>query len=192
MRILFTGVPEIALPTLALLAKRQEICAVLTTPDRRSGRGQRIRSSPVKQLAVSLSIPVLQPERLDAEARQQIAAYAPDLLVCVAYGRLFGPKFLALFPQGAINLHPSLLPRYRGPSPIGAAILGGDRETGVTVQWISREMDAGDVLAQEVIPLHGDETTPSLGATCAQLGADLLMKDDRRNRERFGTGAATR
>jgi methionyl-tRNA formyltransferase len=149
---------------------------VLTAPDRQKGRGRSVQPSPVKVAAIDLGIEVLQPPRLNAEARTQVAAPRPQLLVVVAYGRIFGPKFLDLFEQGGINLHPSLLPRHRGPSPIPAAILAGDRETGITVQRLALEMDSGNILKQTRIPLDGTETTATLTERVAVEGAELLTQ----------------
>jgi methionyl-tRNA formyltransferase len=122
------------------------------------------------------AIGVLKPEKLDAGAREAVAALNPDLLVSFAYGRIFGPKFLGLFPLGGINIHPSLLPRYRGPTPIQAAILNRDTETGITIQRLAPEMDAGDILAQKRFPLTGRETTLSLSETAAGKSAALLKE----------------
>ncbi len=152
------------------------ICAVLTSPDRPAGRGRELLASPVKSLALELGLPILQPDRLGSESREAVAALSPDLLVVVAYGHIFGPKFLTLFAKGAINLHPSLLPRHRGPSPIAAAILAGDRETGITIQRLALEVDAGPVLKQLVIPLGERETTATLSETVAREGAALLAE----------------
>ena len=174
MRILFAGSPEIALPSLERLHRSQEICAVLTNPDRPTGRGRGLRETPVSVLARELKLPTIKPERLGKAAREEAAAYGAELLVVAAYGRFFGPKFLSLFPRGAINLHPSLLPKYRGPSPIPAAILAGDTETGVTIQKLAEEMDSGDILAQERIALDGRETTESLIDRSGTLGARML------------------
>ncbi len=177
VRILFAGTPEIAVPTLnTLAASRDEIVGVLTAPDRQVGRGRRVALSPVKERAAELGIPVLQPNRLGKDARRSVRELNPDLLVCVAYGRIFGPKFLSLFRSGGINLHPSLLPRYRGPAPIPAAILAGDAQTGVTVQALALEMDAGDILAQEGVQLTGTETAGTLTEQLAGLGARLLAE----------------
>jgi methionyl-tRNA formyltransferase len=117
---------------------------------------------------------LFKPLKLDAAFREEAAVWRFDLLVSFAYGRIFGPKFLALFPLGGINVHPSLLPRYRGPSPIPAAILGGDRETGVTIQTLAAAMDSGDILAQERFPLTGRETTAGLGEIVAAKAALML------------------
>jgi methionyl-tRNA formyltransferase len=118
----------------------------------------------------------LKPERLGAEARGEIEALKPDILVSFAYGRIFGPKFLALFPLGGINIHPSLLPAYRGPTPIPQAILNRDRETGISVQRLALEMDSGDILAQEAFPLTGTETTASLSGEMARRAALLIPR----------------
>jgi methionyl-tRNA formyltransferase len=118
----------------------------------------------------------MKPERLEAGARKEIRALEPDLLISFAYGKIFGPKFLALFPLGGINIHPSLLPAYRGPTPIPQAILNRDRETGITVQRLALEMDRGDILAQERFPLDGTETAASLGGETACRAAALLPR----------------
>jgi methionyl-tRNA formyltransferase len=117
---------------------------------------------------------VIKPESLKGEARELAAALRPDLLVSFAYGKIFGPRFLALFPRGGINIHPSLLPKYRGPTPIPQAILAGDRETGITIQRIAPEIDSGDILVQERTPLGGRETAAALGALMARKAAELL------------------
>jgi methionyl-tRNA formyltransferase len=119
---------------------------------------------------------ILKPEKLDATAREAVAALKPDLLVSFAYGRIFGPKFLALFPLGGINIHPSLLPKYRGPAPVPAVILGGETETGITIQRLAAEMDAGDILLQERFPLSGRETTEELSGIAARRVPALLRQ----------------
>ena len=176
MRVLFAGTPEIAVPALQQVARAHTVCAVLTNPAREAGRNRRETRPPVQAAAEALGLPVLQPERLGAEARARVGELAPEALVVVAYGRLFGPKFLALFPRGGINLHPSLLPLYRGPSPIQAALAAGDAETGVSIQRIAAEMDAGDLLAQERVVVGEDETAPQLSARLAELGARLMVE----------------
>jgi methionyl-tRNA formyltransferase len=119
---------------------------------------------------------LIKADHLGGAERERIAALSPDLLLSFAYGRIFGPLFLALFPQGGINIHPSLLPRHRGATPIQAAILGGDRETGISIQRISAEMDAGDVILRESFPLNGRETAADLGARAAEKSAALLRR----------------
>jgi methionyl-tRNA formyltransferase len=132
--------------------------------------------TPVAQRASAAGLPVLTPAHLDAECRAAISALAPDIFVCFAYGHIFGPKFLAAFPLGGVNLHPSLLPRWRGPTPVPAAILAQDALSGVTVQQVALEPDAGAILAQEQVILSGDETGESLLSYLADVGADLLVK----------------
>jgi methionyl-tRNA formyltransferase len=176
MRILFAGTPPMAVPSLEKLARDLEVCAVLTAPDAPSGRGRSPCPSAVKQAAAALGIPVLTPAQLDQEAIASVGALAPDLLVVVAYGKIFRKKFLDLFPFGGINVHPSLLPLYRGPSPIVEAILAGDRETGVTVQRLAMRFDTGDILAQARVPLAGSETTGSLTGSLSTLGAGLVAR----------------
>ncbi|WP_455381118.1 methionyl-tRNA formyltransferase [Salinispira pacifica] len=176
MRLLFAGTPPIAVPSLQLLAAKHQIVGVLTAPDRPSGRGRALEPAAVKRAAVELGLPLFQPERLGADARREISPAGAQLLVCVAYGKIFGPRFLALFPQGGLNLHPSLLPRYRGPAPIPAAILAGDDVTGVTIQALAAEMDAGDIYLQRRIALDGSETAGSLSAVAARVGAEALLE----------------
>ncbi|MDR1900063.1 MAG: methionyl-tRNA formyltransferase [Treponema sp.] len=193
MRVLFAGSPGIAVPALRAIAGGDavrpeavrpavELAGVLTNPDRRRGRGGGGEPTEVGAAAALLAeayrrrgkeFALFKPLTLDAAFRRE-AAGRFDLLVSFAYGRIFGPKFLALFPLGGINVHPSLLPKYRGPSPIPAAILGGDRETGVTIQTLAAEMDSGDILAQERFPLTGRETTASLGERAAEKAALML------------------
>jgi methionyl-tRNA formyltransferase len=176
MRVLFAGTPSIAVPSLRAVAGAHEVCAVLTAPDRPAGRGRAPRPSEVKEAASGLGLRVIEAGRLDPAVHEAVRALAPELLVVVAFGRIFRREFLDLFPRGGINLHPSLLPRHRGPSPIAAAILAGDRETGVSVQRIALEVDAGDLYAQRALPLAGDETTGSLTPVLADAGAALLAE----------------
>ena len=176
MRIVFAGTPEIAVPSLTAVAAAHTVVAVLTNPDKVAGRGKTPAAPPVKEEALRLNLRVLQPEKLDAAFREEINSLTPELLVVFAYGRIFGPRFLACFPRGGINLHPSLLPRHRGPSPLSAAILAGDAQTGLSVQSLALRMDAGDIILQESFPLAGNETTGSLSQIAAEKGAALLVK----------------
>lgn len=164
------------MPSLNALADNFEVVGVLCAPDTRSGRGRKSIAPPVKIAAEKHSLPVLQPERLDAEARSRAAALRARLLVVFAYGRLFGPKFLALFAEGGINLHPSALPQFRGPSPISAAILAGCTQTAISVQRVALEMDTGDILIQKNFPLRGDETTASLSTALSHAAVPELVK----------------
>jgi methionyl-tRNA formyltransferase len=174
MRILFAGSPSLAVPSLLAAAHAHEVVAVLTSADQPAGRGRAPTCSPVKEAASKAGLRVLQPEKLDAAFLEEVRALAPDILVVAAYGKIFRKSLLDLFPLGGINVHPSLLPRHRGPSPISAAILEGDAETGVTIQHIALKFDTGDILAQERFPLKGDETTAVLSEALAEAGARLL------------------
>jgi methionyl-tRNA formyltransferase len=184
MRILFAGSPAIAVPSLDALVRlsveddRFPLVGVLTNADTKRGRRGGLEPTDVGAAADRLSIaaPQFKPTILEKAVRDEIAVLKPDLLVSFAYGRIFGPRFLSIFPLGGINIHPSLLPKYRGATPIPAAILGREQETGVTIQRLAREMDAGDILAQERFPLNGRETTLSLSTIAAVKGAELLIR----------------
>lgn len=176
MRILFAGSPSLAVPSLERIAPEHEVVGVLTCCDRPAGRGGCLEPSPVKARALALGLPLLQPARLDAAAIDEAKSLGAEMLVVAAFGRIFRQEFLDIFPGGAINLHPSLLPRHRGPSPISAAILAGDGETGVTVQKIALRFDTGDILAQRAVPLDGTETTGSLSESLSRVGAELLSQ----------------
>ena len=178
MRVLFAGSPAIAVPSLeAVYNSGFELAGALTNADSPKGRHGTPEPTDVAAAVQKMNgVPVLKPEKLDAPAREQIASLKPDILVSFAYGHIFGPKFLSLFPLGGVNIHPSLLPKYRGPSPIQAAILNRDSVTGVTVQTLALEMDQGDILAVEKIELSGRETAGSLGELAAQKAARLLIQ----------------
>jgi len=175
VRVLFAGSPEIAVPALAAIGARHRLVGVLTNPPSAKGRGLCLSCTPVADAAAALGVPILAPERLGPAEREAVAALKPDLLVVFAYGRIFGPKFMALFPAGGINAHPSLLPRWRGCAPIPYAILHRDARTGVSIQRVAPKMDSGDVLARHEIPLDGTETTGSLTALSSTIGAELLV-----------------
>jgi methionyl-tRNA formyltransferase len=149
---------------------------VLTNPDSQRGRGQSEGGTAVADEAATLlpGTPILKPERLGPEARAAVEPLGADILVSFAYGRIFGPKFLGLFPKGGLNVHPSLLPRWRGCAPIQSAILHRDERTGVCVQRLALGMDEGDILAKKEIILYGRETAGSLSLEAAALGAELL------------------
>ncbi|GBU26974.1 methionyl-tRNA formyltransferase [Treponema sp. R8-4-B8] len=178
MRVLFAGSPAIAVPSLEAVYRQDgiELVGVLTNPDSPRGRHSTPQPTDVAEAAQKLNVPTLKPLKLDAAVREQIGLLKPDILVSFAYGRIFGPKFLALFPRGGINIHPSLLPKYRGPSPIQAAILNRDTVTGITVQILAPQMDQGDILAVEQLPLSGRETAGSLGELAARKGARMLTE----------------
>jgi methionyl-tRNA formyltransferase len=179
VRILFAGSPAIAVPALKAAAALTEdgfVFAVLTNPDSPKGRSSRPEPTECAAAAQQFFSPlvILKPEKLDSAARALVAELKPDILVSFAYGKIFGPKFLGLFPLGGINIHPSLLPKYRGPTPIQAAIINRDTETGITIQRLAAEMDSGDILVQEKLPLDGRETTAVVSETMAQKAAELL------------------
>lgn len=176
MRILFAGTPDIAVPTLRALAEQFDVGAVLTNPDKRGSRGKTLLPSAVKEEALALGLPVLQPEILRTEARALVASYACDTLVCFAYGKIFGPRFLSLFSKEKLNIHPSLLPLLRGPSPIQGAILNQYETTGISIQRLAAEMDSGDLLLSEAFALQGDETTQSLTDLVKDKAALLAVK----------------
>jgi methionyl-tRNA formyltransferase len=176
MKILFAGSPGIAVPTLESISKDFKIVGVLTNPDSQQGRGKKLRATPVKQKALDLGLRVLEFDHLYAEARKAVRELNPDLLVSFAFGRIFGPKFIDLFRLGGVNVHPSLLPEFRGSTPIQAAILNGNTKTGITIQKIAMEMDTGDILRQTEFELSGTETTQSLSQKVAALAPGLLSE----------------
>jgi len=176
MRILFAGTPQFAVPSLEMIARNFTICGVLTAPDKKAGRGRKVIPCVIKQKALSLGLKVFDPPRLDVPAVDEIKSVCPDILVVAAYGKIFKEDFLDIFPMGGINIHPSLLPRHRGPSPIPAAILAGDSESGVTVQRLALKMDTGAVLSQVRSPLQGNETTYSLTERFSVLGAKAVVE----------------
>ncbi|TAL72794.1 MAG: methionyl-tRNA formyltransferase [Rhodanobacter sp.] len=176
MRVVFAGTPDFSVPCLeACRASGAEVVAVYTQPDRPSGRGRKLAASPVKQAALAAGIAVEQPESLKgAEAQARLAAYAPDLMVVVAYGLILPRAVLAVPPLGCWNVHASLLPRWRGAAPIQRAILAGDAETGVALMQMEAGLDTGPVLAERRTPIARDDTGGSLHDRLAALGAELL------------------
>ena len=179
MRIVFAGTPEFSVPSLrALLEGPHEIVAVYTQPDRPAGRGRRLRPGPVKALALKTGLPVEQPKTLRSEAAQaRLRAYRPDLMVVVAYGLILPQAVLDTPARGCVNVHASLLPRWRGAAPIQRAILAGDRQTGVTLMQMEAGLDTGPMLARASCPIGETETAADLHDRLAQLGADLLARE---------------
>lgn len=175
-RIIFAGSPDFAVPPLqALLDSAHEVVAVLTQPDRPSGRGRKLSFGPVKQAAVDAGVPVMQPQTLKAaDAQAELAALEADLMVVVAYGLLLPAAVLAIPRRGCINLHASLLPRWRGAAPIQMAVLHGDAESGVCIMQMDEGLDTGGVLASGRCELTPRETAASLHDKLAELGAGLL------------------
>jgi len=179
IRIVFMGSPDFALPTLSALAavRNYQVVGVVTQPDRASGRGRGLNSPPVKILALELNIPILQPEKLRApDAMHQLRMWNPDLIVVAAFGQVLKKDVLDLPRFGCINVHASLLPRWRGAAPINAAILAGDDETGVTIMLMDVGLDTGAMLAKKSIRLKPDDTTGSALQALSTLGAHLLIE----------------
>jgi methionyl-tRNA formyltransferase len=172
------GTPEAAAISLECLLKGPDpVVGVVTQPDRPAGRGQKRTPSPVQRVAESHHIPVLAPEKIrDHAFLNTLKGWAPELIVVVAYGRILPPSVLELPPQGCLNVHYSLLPKYRGAAPIAWAILGGEEKSGVTTMRLVEKMDAGPVLLQEEVPLAPDETAASLEAKLIPIGARLLVE----------------
>ena len=178
IKILFFGTPEISETALsALLRNGYPVRAVVTNPDKQVGREQKITFSAVKETALKNQIETLQPEKLkDPETIKQIKNLKADLIVVSAYGKMIPKEILDSAPLGALNIHPSLLPKYRGPSPIQYPILGGDQETGVTIILIDEQMDHGPILAQKTFKIASGETGETLLAKLAEEGANLLIE----------------
>ncbi len=176
-RIVFMGTPEFALPTLERLASHYPLVGVVTQPDRPAGRGRRVIASPVKEFALAEGIPVFQPERLRrVEAVERIRAWAPDLIVVAAYGQILRPSVLEIARLGVLNVHASLLPRWRGAAPVQAAILAGDTVTGVTIMKMDEGMDTGPIVAIREVPITPGETGGELEARLAAIGAQVLLE----------------
>lgn len=178
-RIIFLGTPEFAVPILEALLGQHEVVAVVTQPDRPAGRGRgRLVASPVKQVAQAHGLPVLQPVSLrrDRAAVEAMRRAAPELMVLAAFGQILRPEVLSIPQHGCIGVHASLLPRWRGAAPIAAAILHGDAETGISLMLTDAGMDTGPIIAQERLAIAPEDTTATLSAKLAQLGADLLLR----------------
>jgi len=177
IRIVFMGSPEFSLPSLRRLAERYPLTGVITQPDRPSGRGRRLTPPPVKRLAEELGIPLIQPRRLrEEEAMGQLRRWEPDLIVVAAFGQILRPSVLELPRFGCVNVHASLLPRWRGAAPIPSAILQGDSHTGVTIMLMDPGVDTGPVLSQRATPIQAGETAGELSERMAHLGAELLLE----------------
>jgi methionyl-tRNA formyltransferase len=177
MRVVFMGSPDFSIPTLTELARLHEVVGVVTQPDRPAGRGRQTRASVVKQFAIGHGLLVMEPESLRApSAVGQLAGLRPDLIIVAAYGQILPRSVLELSPHGCLNVHASLLPRWRGAAPVQAAILHGDPETGVTIMLMEAGLDSGPILAQRATPIAASETGGSLGLRLARLGADLLIE----------------
>ena len=179
MRIVFMGTPDFAVPSLdALVNAGHDVCGVFSQPDKPVGRHQnKLKATPVKECALTHNIPVFQPESMrDGTALDQLKQLAPELIVVAAYGRVLPKEILELPPKGCINVHSSLLPKYRGAAPINWAIVNGDEESGVTIMYMAEELDAGDIIDQVVTPIDPNEFVESLHDRLAEMGGELLVK----------------
>src|SRR5580658_5581248 len=179
MKLVFCGTPQFAVPTLeAVIAAGHEVALVMTQPDRAAGRGMEVQNSPVKQFAVDRGIPVVQPEKIknNAELRAQLEAIAPDAILVVAYGRIIPEWMLELPKHGNINLHGSLLPKYRGAAPIQWAVANGEVVTGVTTMRLDAGLDTGDMLLAQVCPIGQEETALDVYGCLAPVGAKLMVE----------------
>ena len=177
MRVAFAGTPEFALPALEALHETHRVVGVLTQPDRPSGRGRHLSASPVKSFATAHRLPLMQPASLREEGpRARLAAWDPEVLVVVAYGLILPPALLALPRYGCLNIHASLLPRWRGAAPVQRAILAGDPLTGVTIMRMEQGLDTGPILLQRELAIGPHDTSGSLLAALAPLGAAALLE----------------
>lgn len=175
-RIVFMGSPEFALPVLRELAAYYFVVGIVTQPDRPAGRGRVLTSPPIKILADELNLPVIQPRRLnEPDAIQQLHHWAPDLIVVAAFGQILRPAVLDLPQFGCLNVHASLLPRWRGAAPIQAAIMNGDGQTGITIMRMDPGIDTGPYLAQKSIQITGQDTAGTLTTKLSMLGSELLL-----------------
>ncbi|MCX5830275.1 MAG: methionyl-tRNA formyltransferase [Deltaproteobacteria bacterium] len=177
-RIIFMGTPEFALPALSLLLdEKYPLVGVVTQPDRPQGRGRACLPSPVKVMALAHQLPIMQPERMrDDGFLATFHSLAPDLVVLAAYGQLLPKEITDRPPLGCLNIHPSLLPKYRGAAPINRAIINGEKVSGVTIMQMTEKLDAGDIILQEETPIGGDETFDQLHDRLAHRGAELLIR----------------
>lgn len=176
MRVTFCGTAAFAVPSLRALAQHHDVVLVVTQQDRAAGRGRKRQPPPVKLAAAELNLAVAQPRSLRKESSvEAFAAASADIIVVAAYGKILPRAILDLPPHGCLNVHASLLPRHRGAAPVSAAILAGDAESGITIMQMDEGLDTGPIIRQRSLPLTGCETTGSLTASLAQLGADLLI-----------------
>ena len=178
MRIIFMGTPEFAVPVLeSLINSRHEVVAVVTQPDRPKGRGKNMQFSPVKECALAHNIPVMQPVNVSVpEVIDELRAYEPELIVVVAFGQFVTKKIREMPKYGCINVHASLLPKYRGAGPIQWAVINGEKESGVTTMYMCREIDKGDMLLKDTVTLDPKETGDSLHDKLSMMGGPLLLK----------------
>ncbi len=176
-RLIFMGTPRFAVPSLKRLREEYEVVAVVTRPDRAVGRGRRVAFSPVKEVALACGIPVMQPRSLKKEeVVASLLELEPRVIVVAAYGQILPPEVLAIPPFGCLNVHASLLPNYRGASPVAGALLAGEEETGITIMLMDEGMDTGPILARARLPIAPEDNRGSLTEKLAYLGANLLLE----------------
>lgn len=176
-RLIFMGTPRFAVPSLKRLLEEYEVVAVVTRPDKAAGRGRRVAFSPVKEVALRWGLPVMQPRSLrKEEVIASLLELEPQVIVVAAYGQILPPEVLAIPPFGCLNVHASLLPKYRGASPVAGALLAGEEETGITIMLMDEGMDTGPILAQARLPIEPEDDRGSLTEKLAYLGADLLLE----------------
>ena len=177
MKIAFMGTPALAVPCLDALAQHHEIAVVVTQPDKIGGRGHKLIAPPVKERALEIGAPIMQPRRArDEDFIEALRAYAPDAIAVVAFGQILPPAILDMAPRGCVNLHYSLLPRWRGAAPVQYAIWNGDKTTGVTTQWMAAKLDAGDIIQQVEVPIENGETADELFPRLNVIGARVLVE----------------
>jgi methionyl-tRNA formyltransferase len=177
MRLIFLGTPAFAVPTLEAVTRTHDVVAVVTQPDRPKGRSQDLAASPVKQAALRLGLPVYQPERIKRpEAHAHLASLQPEIMVVVGYGQIIPQSVIDIAPRGIVNVHASLLPKYRGAAPIQWAIVNGDTRTGVTTMQINAGLDTGDILLARETEIGPEETAVELGERLSAMGAELLIE----------------
>jgi methionyl-tRNA formyltransferase len=177
LRTVFMGTSSFALPTMKALAASETVIAVVTQPDRPQGRGNKVLPPPAKECALTLGLTVWQPERVkEPHFIEQLRAVEPELIVVAAFGQILPPAILAVPPQGCINVHPSLLPRYRGAAPINWAVIRGETKTGVTTYFMDKGMDTGAILLAREVEIKATETAEELGTRLAVIGAELLIE----------------
>jgi len=176
-RLVFIGSPDFSVPVLNALVRGYRLIGVVTQPDRPAGRGRELSTPPVKRAAQALGLPLIQPEKIRIpEAMTDLRAWAPDLIVVAAFGQILRAELLALPRYGCLNVHASLLPRWRGAAPVQAAVLAGDTQTGISIMKMDAGVDTGPLLSQRSLPIAAEDTAGTLLEKLAQLGADLLLE----------------
>ncbi len=198
MKVVFMGTPDFSVPVLKRLIELHDVLLVVTQPDRPNKRGNKVAFSPIKKIAVENNIEVYQPEKIKTEeAVQKLKQYDADVFIVVAYGQILSTDVLNIPKKGCINIHGSILPKYRGPSPIHYAVLNGDEETGVTIMYMDKGMDTGDIIKIAKMPILKEDTTGTVHDKMCVLGADTLIevlediKNGRIDREKQNDEAAT-